>query len=384
MRNLYFPLFALLLMLVSCNETQQSSEEHQLFDTVFRTEIYHPGDYDSKNYRIPAIITAKDGSLVIATDKRKNNEGDLPEDIDILINRSTDGGRTWSEPIILAQGAGFEQGFGDCALVQTNDEGGLMAAFVGGKGLWASTPENSNRSYIARSYDNGLTWTEPEDVTALIFGAGCADSVRQTWRASFFGSGNGLLTSTGRIMFVAAIRETEAWQLNNYVFYSDDNGQTWNLSQRASVGGDEAKVVELADGRILMSIRHEGERWYNISEDGGTTWRPETSAWPDLVATACNGDIIRYSSVNEGDEKNILLHSLPGPERREKVTVYVSYDEGQTWPVSKCVVPYDAAYSSLCILPDHSIGLYVEESDGDTLGYSMVFYNFGLKWLEQQ
>jgi sialidase-1 len=142
-------------------------------------------------------------------------------------------------------------------------------------------------------------------------------------------------------------------------------------------------VVELADGRILMSIRHEGERWYNISEDGGETWQPETSAWPDLVATACNGDIIRYSCVNEGAEKNVLLHSLPGPERRENVTVYVSYDEGQTWLLSKCIVPYASAYSSLCILPDHSIGLYVEESDGDTLGYSMVFYNFGLEWLEK-
>ena len=206
----------------------------------------------------------------------------------------------------------------------------------------------------------------------------------RTWWSAFFASGNGLLTSTGRIMFVLAVRDTEEWAACNYAVYSDDNGETWQISGRASQRGDEAKVVELADGRILMSIRHEGERWYNISEDGGTTWRPETSAWPDLVATACNGDIIRYSSVNEGLEKNILLHSLPCPERREKVTVYVSYDEGQTWPVSKCIVPYDAAYSSLCILPDHSIGLYVEESDGDTLGYSMVFYNFGLKWLEQQ
>ena len=380
MRYLYFPLFALLTMLVSCNETQQSSEEHQLFDTVFRTEIYHPGDYDSKNYRIPAIITAKDGSLVIATDKRKNNEGDLPEDIDILINRSTDGGRTWSEPIVLAQGTGFEQGFGDCALVQTNDEGSLMAAFVGGKGLWASTPENSNRSYIARSYDNGLTWTEPEDVTALIFGAGCADSLRQTWRASFFGSGNGLLTSTGRIMFVTAIRETEAWQLNNYVFYSDDNGQTWNLSQRASVGGDEAKVVELSDGRILMSIRHEGNRWYNISEDGGETWQTEVSVWNDIKAPACNGDIIRYQF---GDE-NCLLHSVPFGDSRDSVSVFVSRDEGLTWTESRCVVPNYSAYSSLCVLPDGTIGMYVEEKQTDSLGYTMVFYNFGLDWLTKK
>lgn len=370
----------LVALLASCNVASQSSDEPQQNNSFFRTEIYHPGDYDSRNFRIPAIVMAKDGSLVIATDKRKNNEGDLPEDIDILINRSTDGGRTWSEPVVLAQGAGFEHGFGDCALVQTNDEGGLMAAFVGGKGLWASTPENSNHSYIARSYDNGLTWSEPQDVTALIFGAECADSLRQTWRASFFGSGNGLLTSTGRIMFVAAIRETEEWQLNNYVFYSDDNGETWNLSQRASVGGDEAKVVELNDGRILMSIRHEGNRWFNISEDGGETWQPEASVWNDITAPACNGDIIRYQFGNE----DCLLHSVPYGDSRDSVTVFVSLDEGQTWPAHRCVVPYPSAYSSLCVLRDGTIGMYVEEKQVDSLGYTMVFYNFGMGWLTKK
>ena len=380
MRRFPFLLLALVaISLFSCENSAQTDINNQkLQDSIIlRTEIYHPGDCNSKNYRIPAIVTAKDGSLVIATDKRKNNEGDLPEDIDIIINRSIDGGRTWSEPYVLAQGMGYEQGFGDCALVRTNDENGLMAAFVGGRGMWASMPDSSNRSYIARSFDNGLTWTEPQDVTALIFGAECDDPVRQTWRASFFGSGNGLLTSTGRIMFVAAIRETEVWQLNNYVFYSDDNGETWNLSQRASVGGDEAKVVELNDGRILMSIRHDGKRWYNISEDGGETWQPEVSVWSDITAPACNGDIIRYAF--EG--RSYLLHSVPWGDSRDSVTVLLSRDEGLTWPVSRCVVPNYSAYSSLCVLPNGTIGLYVEEKQYDSTGYSMVFYNFGLDWL---
>ena len=372
-------------VLSSCvqNNPSQQPTKNEKDSICLRTVLYRPGDYDSRNYRIPAVITASDGSLVVATDKRKYNNDDLPEDIDILINRSTDGGRTWSEPYTLVEGHGVGKGFGDCALVRTNDEGGLLAAFVGGCGFWQGRSEKPLRTYIARSYDNGQTWTEPEDITDALYGANCKNEVSRTWWSAFFASGNGLLTSSGRIMFVLAVRDTEEWAACNYAVYSDDNGETWHLSGRASQRGDEAKVVELADGRILMSIRHEGERWYNLSEDGGISWQPETSAWNDLVATACNGDIIRYSLVKEGEEKNILLHSLPGPDRREKVTVYVSYDEGQTWPVSKCVVPYASAYSSLCILPDHSIGLYVEESDGDTLGYSMVFYNFGLEWLEK-
>ena len=345
------------------------------------TLIYQPGDYSSMNYRIPAVITAKDGSIVAVTDKRKYNEGDLPQDIDIVCNRSTDGGHTWSEPYTIALGTGVNHGFGDCALAWSNDDNGLIAGFVGGPGLWNSTPSNPIRSYISRSYDNGLTWTEPEDITHFIFGDNCVVPEHQTWRASFFGSGNGLCTSTGRIMFVAAIREGAAQSLNNYAVYSDDNGQTWQVSGRASVGGDEAKVTELVDGRILMSIRHGGNRWYNISEDGGETWQPTTSTWYDIIAPACNGDLIRYTSENQGYNKNRLLHSVPYGSSREKVTVYISYDEGETWPVSKCIVPYSSAYSSVCILPDGTIGLYVEEAYAGASGYSTVFYNFSLEWL---
>ncbi len=346
-----------------------------------RTTVYKPGDYNSVAYRIPAVITASDGNLIIATDKRKYNDGDLPQDIDILINRSTDGGHSWSEPLTLAQGTGVNHGFGDCALVRTDDNGGMMAAFVGGVGLWNSTANNPQRSYICTSHDNGITWSAPRDITHYVFGANCVYPAHRGWISSFFGSGNGLRTSTGRIMFVAAIRENSAYSLNNYVIYSDDNGETWQCSGRASVGGDEAKVVELVDGRILMSIRHENRRWYNISEDGGVTWQPYTSTWNDILAPACNGDIIRYTSVNQGFDKNRLLHTVPYGTERKDVTMYVSYDEGETWPVSKVLVPYSSAYSSACILPDGTIGFYVEETYPGETGYSTVFYNFSLDWL---
>ena len=345
------------------------------------TLLFQPGDYNSTNYRIPGVITAKDGSIVAVTDKRKYNQGDLPEDIDIVCRRSTDGGHTWSEPYTIAQGTGYNHGFGDCVLAWTNDDNGLIAGFVGGVGLWNSTPSNPIRSYIARSYDNGQTWTEPEDITDFIFGSNCVVPEHRTWRASFFGSGNGLITSTGRIMFVAAIRETTAQSLSNYAVYSDDNGITWHVSGRASVSGDEAKVTELVDGRILMSIRHNGKRWYNISNDGGETWQSSTSTWNDITAPACNGDMIRYTYVNQGFNKNRLLHSVPFGSSRTDVSVYISYDEGETWPVRKCIVPYSSAYSSLCVLPDGTIGLYVEEEYPGNSGYSTVFYNFSLEWL---
>jgi hypothetical protein len=91
--------------------------------------------------------------------------------------------------------------------------------------------------------------------------------------------------------------------------------------------------------------------------------------------------MIRYTSENLGHDRNRLLHSVPYGNSRTDVTVYVSYDEGESWPVKKCIVPYSSAYSSLCILPDGTIGLYVEEAYAGVSGYSTVFYNFSLEWL---
>ncbi len=343
-----------------------------------RKVLYQPGDFDSQFFRIPAIITAKDGSLVAACDRRKYSNTDLPEDIDIILNRSTDGGQFWSGPQFLAVGRGRGQGFGDCALAHTRDEGGLIAVYPGGVGFWQSRPDEPLRIYCRRSTDNGASWSPAEDITHYLYGPDCADSVRRQWWGAFCASGNGLLTSTGRILFVAAVREGEAWSANDYVLYSDDNGETWQCSQRACKGGDEAKVVELRDGRILMSIRHNGERWFNISEDGGVTWHDTVFTGKGINAPACNGDIIRY---DRPDGSSVLLHSLPTGNERKDVKVMISYDEGKTWPVGKVIVPYNSAYSSLCLLPDGSIGMYVEEDHYGSDHYEMVFYNFSLDWL---
>ena len=369
----------LLIFLLFAVSFLPCTAQNGAIDSVRRTVLYRPGDFDSQFYRIPAIITAKDGSLVAATDRRKFSNADLPEDIDIILNYSTDGGHSWSEPQFLAIGTGKGKGFGDCALAHTRDEGGLIAVFAGGVGLWRSTPEEPQRIYCRRSTDNGRAWSPVVDITHYLYGSDCTDPVRCQWRAAFCASGNGLLTSTGRILFVAAVREGEAYSLNNYVLYSDDNGETWQCSQRACVGGDEAKVVELRDGRLLMSIRHQGERWFNISEDGGVTWRDTVFTTNFPTAPACNGDILRY---DREDGASVLLHSLPLGNKRENVAVMLSYDEGKTWSIGRVIVPYSSAYSSLCLLPDGTIGMYVEEAPNGGDRYEMVFYNFTLEWLE--
>ena len=342
-----------------------------------RTRLFRPGDYDSKNYRIPALRVLKDGTLLTATDKRKFNQDDLPEDIDVVVRRSTDGGHTWSEPVTVAQGNGRFRGYGDAILIEAAD-GTVICAFVGGAGLWNPTKENPTRSYVTRSTDGGKTWSELEDVTDIIYGPTAVRKELRGSNAGFFGSGTGLLLTkgehAGRIMIVTGV-VLPGYRIDNYAFYSDDNGKTWNISELAYKGGDESKVVELSDGRVLMSVRQRGERGWNISSDGGETWG-EQQRWSDVCVNACDGDIIRLSD-------GTLIHSLPNSMKRENVSIFVSTDEGQTWPYSKSICPGKSVYSSLAELPDGTIGAYIEESGGSD-GIEMWYMNFSREWLAKE
>ena len=342
-----------------------------------RTLIYGPGDYSSTNYRIPAITTAADGSLVVLTDKRKLGSGDLAANIDVVANRSTDGGKTWSAPVTVALGTSSSTGFGDAAIIKANS-GKLVALYVGGPGFFNSTPTVPIRSYISTSSDNGVTWSAPRDITSQIYGAGCADPVRAAWQGSFFGSGHQLTLRNGRLMAVIAVREPSVSGIQNYAVYSDDEGETWSVSKRALSGGDEAKVVELNDGSILMSVRTSGNRLWTKSTDGGVTWGAKNS-WPEIWGNACDADIIRYTSTKDGFDKNRILHTLPNASDRTNVTMWVSYDEGSTWPVKRSIAAGQSAYSSVTILPDGTIGVYLEE-DG-SIPYKMYFLNYSLEWL---
>ena len=206
-----------------------------------RKLLYAPGDHGSKNYRIPAIVTAKDGSLVVGTDKRKNNQGDLPEDIDVLINRSTNNGVDWSEPITIAQGTGRGAGFGDVGLVRTAEENGLLAIYVGGDGFFEPQSSNSKkqRIYVSKSSDNGVSWGSKVEITDQLYGPTCSVASRQGWQAAFVSSGAGLLTRDGTICFVGVA--------NQYYEFLDGELRVIDYIKNIS------EYIEISTGRISAS-----------------------------------------------------------------------------------------------------------------------------------
>lgn len=338
-------------------------------DGIERSLVYRPGDYDSKFYRIPAIVTAKDGSLVTVADKRIEHNGDLPAKIDVVSRRSTDGGRTWS-PYVTVAAHDSIGGCGDPALVVDQKSGDILAIFSHGNGLWQKSPAQIS---VTRSKDNGQTWGPMTNISPQILTTKSDGNQPIKCTSAFASSGRAFQLDNGRIMFALVTRQKGNDYFPVYAIYSDDGGYNWNVSKTPGTeNGDESKIVQLSDGSLIMSIRNRFGtlRKFSYSKDSGETWS-EPIPVEDLPDPRCNGDIIRYTST---DGKDYLLQSLPGsPTSRRDVAIYVSEDNGKTWPIKKTVVTTPSAYSSMTILPDGSIGILTEESQNNHYSYDIWF-----------
>ena len=254
--------FVLAVLFVSCSksiddagdniENKETSEQ-----TFFYSQrIYKSGDYDSKAWRMPALLCTDKGVLIAINDKRKLNSADLPNDIDIVCRRSFDNGRTWTEPSYIYQATGVENGCSDPAIVQASN-GDIICAYVGDNGTIESTLENPINSYITISKDQGETWGDRKTITSQLWGPKAEREECRKYIGSFFTSGNGLRLNRGlfkdRIMFVVPMCRPKSgddifsdgdFVTDDYVIYSDYNGVTWHLSECAFTGEPVRKVTD--------------------------------------------------------------------------------------------------------------------------------------------
>lgn len=337
-----------------------------------RSLVFDKNEFGSKFYRIPTLVKAKDGSLLAVADRRIENQNDLPGKIDVVAKRSVDGGRTWSDPIMIAEHDSIG-GYGDAAVVVDQRTGDILAISSHGNGLWQNTPAHIS---VSRSKDNGQTWLPAVDINDMIKKT-MPDTI-ENYTSWFATSGRAFQTKKGRILFALVTRKKGVQNFPVYAVYSDDGGKNWKVSKTpATLNGDESKIIELKDGTLLMSIRnrYKGGRIFSYSKDGGVTWS-EPEEIKQLPDPACNGDIIRY----ERDGLNLLMQSLPGsPTKREDVTVYISDDEGKTWNHKHRVVRAPSAYSSMEVLDDGNVGFFIEEEAAEMIpgaphpGYRLWF-----------
>jgi len=191
--------------------------------------LFSGGDYGSANFRIPAVKTAKDGSLVVAVDARIDKPGDLPNDIDIMVRRSTNLGHSWSDAITIADFG--EYGASDPALVLDRNTGDLLCLFASHRGLMQSTPSNRIRFQVCRSKDNGQTWSAPQEFTNQIYAPG--------WYAAWLASGSAHRMRDGTIGCFYENGEYEEYQLY-FTRFSLDWLSSGNDTYTFPIGIDES------------------------------------------------------------------------------------------------------------------------------------------------
>jgi Neuraminidase (sialidase) len=309
---------------------------------------------------------------VVAADARVNVAGDLPNNIDIVVRRSTDQGESWSAPLTIADFGTF--GASDPSLVRDRNTGDLLCMFASHQGLMQSTPSNRIRYQVCRSQDNGVSWSSSQEFTNSIYAPG--------WYAAWQASGSAHQLRSGRIVGAVGVRQNAGSTISNFMICSDDGGQSWNYKPAlASAVGNEAKIVELDDGRLMMNIRNQSPdcRKIVISQDSGNSWGSPYYQYT-LVDPFVNGDFIRYTSVLDGFNKSRLLFSIAAhPTTRKNLSVFISYDEGDSWPISKVLNPGPSGYSALTVLDDGTIGCFYE--NGEYEDYQLYFARLSLDFL---
>lgn len=316
-------------------------------------------------YRIPALVMAVNGDLVAAIDERVPSCSDLGKsrDINIVIRRSEDNGDTWSKIETIVD---YEEGkaASDPSMIVDRETGDIFMFY---NYMDHDAAPNVYYLYVVKSADNGRTWDEPQDITSQI--------TKPEWEKNFkfITSGRGIQTRSGMLLHTMV-----NIQNGLHLFGSKDHGKTWFFIDTPITPGDESKVVELADGRWMINsrVRGSGLRYVHLSSDEGKAW--ETTPDPTLIDPACNASIIRYSSVEDGHDKNRLLFSnAKSKNKRRNMTVRISYDEGKTWSEGKTIYAGDSAYSTLTVLENGDIGLLFEKDDHK----ENMFVRFSLEWL---
>ncbi len=372
-----------------------------------KTDLWEAGAGGYAHYRIPAIACTVQGSLLAFCEARKQTGGDWGA-IDLMMRRSTDGGRTWETPRVIGRvqeqipknPVALAQGLAQPGQVTYNNSAPVLDRQTGAIHFLFCV--EYARVYAMHSGDDGLTFSTPIDITP----AAAKLRERYPWKVIATGPGHGIQLENGRLIVPIWMSTGTGGHAHRpskvSVLYSDDHGATWNAGDL--VAGEEnprnpseSIALELADGRVLLNMRNESpehRRAVSYSPNGVSGWSPP--AFDDeLIEPICMASLLRLTREPREDRNRILFANPDSTEPRNpanpdgvwvrrNLTVRLSYDEGLTWPVKKALEPGLSGYSDMAVSPDGAI--YVFYENGSPRGEStfvarLTLARLTLEWL---
>lgn len=358
------------------------------------------GGIDVAPYRIPGITCGYGGRLIASVGRLVCGTDPGFGRVDCVVKISTDNGATWSEREIEAAVGDaslinnvktpMAAAYGDPAIVMDRESHEVLMMAVAGctvYGYASTNRHNPNLIAAIRSMDGGLTWQQPIEQTEAIYGL--FDQPHPI-DAAFVGGGKifqSRVVKVGRYYRIYAA--LTARPKGNRVIYSDDFGRTWaplgGPSALPVPDGDEAKCEELPDGRVVITSRTAGGRWFNLFtyddvKTGSGRWDEQTKATMSGMALTpstnpTNGEMLIVPAVRTSDGKpvHVMLQSVPTGTGRNNVSIF--YKEladasdmrdvralAEGWDGYYQVSPTVSMYSSMDLQADHRIAFFYEET----------------------
>ncbi|MGW6545957.1 sialidase family protein [Streptomyces massasporeus] len=323
------------------------------------------------SFRIPAVVATRTGDLLAFCEGRVGSRDDFGN-IDIVLKRSTDGGRTWG-PLQVAASNGDALAGNPAPVVL--DTGRVLLVHVRNAALATEdairrgtvSAADGRRVWVRHSDDEGRTWSAPREITR--------ETKRPAWRWYATTPGHAIQLTTGRIVVPAnhslpptgTDNGTEGRYNGGHCLLSDDAGATWRIGYvdddtDGHVNANETTAAELPDGRVYFNTRNDspspGTRADAHSADGGQTlvkpFRPQAG----LTAPVCEAAVLQLR------DPDLLLYSGPAdPGFRALMTIRASTDGGTTWRPAYTLDGLPAAYSDLVRIDTDTVGLLYETGD---------------------
>ncbi|KIC91875.1 exo-alpha-sialidase [Flavihumibacter sp. ZG627] len=362
--------------------------------------VFVSGNEGHKSYRIPAIIKLPDGSLLAFAEGRVNNAGDFG-DINIVLKKSTDKGKSWSALQTVVDYDQMQAG-NPAPVVDLYDP-----AFPGGRIFLFYNTGNNHEGEVRKgngfrevwyktSTDGGLTWSEPVNITVQTHRPrqpqlNPSYNFSEDWRSYANTPGHAMQFGSGKYkgrIFVAANHSAgdplpKAEDYKAHGFFTDDHGSSFRLSQTVSTpGGNESMATEMSGDKLMMNSRNQqGDiraRIVSISSNGGESW--DTTYFDTNLPDPVNqGSIL---TVGKKKGKNIIAFcNAADTRRRDNLTLRISYNDGLQYSKSIVVDKSNndkqrdfTAYSDLVKLSRKKIGVLYEKEN-----YSRIVFKI-IKW----
>ena len=333
--------------------------------------IYNQGTDGFELYRIPAIVKSKSNTLLAFAEARKARSNGDSGDIDLVVKRSSDNGKTWSKQITI-----WNDGQNTCGnpvpIVDDRGRIHLLMTWNFQTDKWGAitngTGEDSRRPYYTYSDDDGITWAQPVEITSSV------KKEKWDWYATGPCHGIQIQKGTHKTRLVATNHFTtrESGKVTSYshIIYSDDYGKTWKPGEPTPVGGvGECSVAEIGEGTLMLNMRAD-EGFYRkscTSIDGGLTWSsPQISI--DQIDCKCQGSILSIGGA-------VFLSNAASATERINMTIKKSTDNGKNWKGQYTVYEGNSGYSDIVELSDSQIAIIYEGGEKrytDGLAFKVV------------